>query len=371
MIQRLATKPLADIRPTPVFSQTPFWGKIKHQQGFEPITVGYSIAQKAIDPHITTQKILSEDLLILIKHLDAQHCFAYIPYGPKIEPTFEHQGMFLEELSENLKLTLPKNCVFIRYDLKWLNPWAEDHDFFDEVGNWLEPPQDQIQEFRVNFSTEHWNLRKSPVDILPKNTFFVDLTLSDDALLSNMRASTRHKIHKTFKKGIRVESYDASYLPNWYELYQETANRHHLSLQKPDFFRELLESQTEIDPNTSVKLLMADYEGQFLAAMFLLLSHQRATYLYGASTIALKHLKPTYALQWTAIKLAKSAGCTEYDLFGAAPNRFKSHPLHGIHHYKKGFGGKLYHRMGCWDYPFEPQRYQLIKAQEKHKSDLV
>jgi hypothetical protein len=27
-----------------------------------------------------------------------------------------------------------------------------------------------------------------------------------------------------------------------------------------------------------------------------------------------------------------------------------AHPLYGLYRFKTGFGGTLFHRMGCWDY---------------------
>lgn len=72
----------------------------------------------------------------------------------------------------------------------------------------------------------------------------------------------------------------------------------------------------------------------------------------------------SYALQWESIRIAKEWGCTEYDMFGSAPNLKQTHPLHGVHVYKKGFGGNLYHRMGCWDYPFNKKLYDLYRQQE-------
>lgn len=57
---------------------------------------------------------------------------------------------------------------------------------------------------------------------------------------------------------------------------------------------------------------------------------------------------PTYALQWCAMQTARRAGCSEYDLFGVAPNADPSHPMHGLYRFKTGFGGQMYHQMGCW-----------------------
>jgi lipid II:glycine glycyltransferase (peptidoglycan interpeptide bridge formation enzyme) len=111
-------------------------------------------------------------------------------------------------------------------------------------------------------------------------------------------------------------------------------------------------------------MLMADFEGEFLSSMFLVLSKNRGTYLYGASSLGHKKLMASYALQWESIRLAKEWGCTEYDMFGSAPNFNRNHPLHGVHVYKKGFGGKLYHRMGCWDYPYNHKLYDVFRFQE-------
>jgi lipid II:glycine glycyltransferase (peptidoglycan interpeptide bridge formation enzyme) len=69
-------------------------------------------------------------------------------------------------------------------------------------------------------------------------------------------------------------------------------------------------------------------------------------------------------LQWEAIQLAKKYGCTEYDLFGTAPNSNPGHPMHGLYRFKSGFGGKAFHRMGCWDYPIDIEKYEIIKSHE-------
>lgn len=72
----------------------------------------------------------------------------------------------------------------------------------------------------------------------------------------------------------------------------------------------------------------------------------------------------TYALQWRAIQEAKAAGCLEYDLFGVSPSADPSHPLYGLYRFKRGFGGELYHRMGCWDYPLDENDYESCAAAE-------
>ncbi|MEG1635655.1 MAG: peptidoglycan bridge formation glycyltransferase FemA/FemB family protein, partial [Rikenellaceae bacterium] len=113
-----------------------------------------------------------------------------------------------------------------------------------------------------------------------------------------------------------------------------------------------------------VKLLIAYVDNVPLAAMFLLISSHRATYLYGASSSVMRNFMPTYAMQWQAIQIAKAYGCSEYDMFGIAPNAELSHPMYGLYKFKSGFGGEIFHQMGCWDYPLKRDEFSLFQACE-------
>ena len=98
--------------------------------------------------------------------------------------------------------------------------------------------------------------------------------------------------------------------------------------------------------------------------MFLVLSAHRATYLYGASSSSMRNLMPTYALQWKAMQIAKKCDCTEYDMFGVSPNPNPSHPMYGLYRFKQGFGGEIFHQLGCWDYPIYYEKYNYFVAKE-------
>ena len=367
MICQLEKKDIEEFKATNILPQTPFWGRVKSNQGFIPKGFELTISKDVLVSTANSVEKKEEDLLVLIKYVDSTTCFAYVPYGPKLEPAFENQGVFLEQLSESIKPYLPANCIFIRYDLAWENQWAVEEDYFDDLGNWIGPPPSKTQEYRVNFNTINGNLHKSIEDHLPKNTFFLDLTLTEKELLYNMRYNTRYNVRKANEKGFRVREYGIEHLGEWYKLYLETANRHNMAIPNEEYFATILKNQDNSKKGVTIKMLMADIDGQFLSSMFLGLSKTRGTYLYGASTSSKNKLMASYALQWESIRLAKEWGCTEYDLFGSAPNLNKNHPLHGVHIYKKGFGGNLYHRMGCWDYPYHKKLYDVYRVQEIRK----
>ena len=126
-----------------------------------------------------------------------------------------------------------------------------------------------------------------------------------------MKPKTRYNIRLSLRKGVEVRSVGMEGLPVWYELYTETALRNDLTLNDFSYFQSMFASKMECsDSDVNVQFLIVYYDGMPLAAMFLVLSAYRATYLYGASSSASRNVMPTYALQWEAIQIAKALAPT-------------------------------------------------------------
>jgi lipid II:glycine glycyltransferase (peptidoglycan interpeptide bridge formation enzyme) len=347
-------KPTQELIATPVPQQTPFWALFKRNLGMRAA---------AFDIHAST--VGSDDLLILYQHVGDDQFIGYVPYGPTLSPDDHEKGELLEELSETLRSFVRPGCIALRYDLMWESPWAKEQDYFTPEGLWLGPPQPRSQEIRMNFSTQNWNLHKAQTDILPSDTFFVDLQGTLEEILARMRSKTRYNIRLSMRRDVMVRSGSRDDLPIWYELYRETCTRNGIFLHDQSFFLSLFETDRyNRSRDQRVELLIAEVDGIPAAAMFLLYSASRATYLYGASSHLFRERMPAYALQWEAIQRAKRSGCRFYDLFGTAPTSDPSHPMHGLHRFKKGFGGQEYHQMGCWDYPLDVPRYTLYQTTE-------
>ena len=307
---------------------------------------------------------LGVDFILFFQYLNQEDYLAYVPYGSEVEPSENNQGAFLEELSEILKSYLPKNCIALRYDLNWESHWCKEEDF-DEDGTWIGLPKSEFQEIKLNYGTCNRNLRKANTNILPANTIVLDLTQKESDLLQRMKPKTRYNIKLALRKGVEVRSMGIEGLKIWYDLYHETALRNGLFINDYLYFETMFASKMEGEDNeVKVQLLVAYYDGIPLSAMFLVLSSYRATYLYGASSSQMRNVMSTYALQWKAIQIAKANNCFEYDMFGIAPSPNPSHPMYGLYKFKQGFGGEIYHQLGCWDYPIEEDKYNYFSACE-------
>jgi lipid II:glycine glycyltransferase (peptidoglycan interpeptide bridge formation enzyme) len=365
MIHDFRKKDIEEVFRTPIVQQTAFWSEVKRRMGISTIACNFMVPASGISGEVRTESNITSDILVVLRQLDQNHSIAYVPYGPELEPSDEFRGVFLEELSECLRSQLPDDCIMIRYDLAWESFWAREEDAFTPEGIWLGPPAHRLQELRFNFATHNHNLRKAQSNILPSNTIFLDLRKDEASLLQSMKPKTKYNIGLSQRRGVTVNVAGTENLSLWYSLYTETARRNRFYLHNIEYFRAVLTSTAENTQSPAeVFLLIAEYEKEPLAAMFLVITGNRGTYLYGASSSRMRNHMATYALQWKAITIAKERGCTEYDMFGISPNPDPDHPMYGLYRFKTGFGGEIHRSMGCWDYPLDSTFYSYFTASE-------
>jgi len=366
MLTYIQNKEIEQLYTTPIVQQTAFWSVVKKKLGATTLAINFNSRKSDLyNIPQSEDDVIVSDVLVIVRYIDQNHSIAYVPYGPELQPDDEFQGLFLEELSECIRSFLPKNCIMIRYDLCWESYWAKEQNYFDPDGNWIGEPQISTQEMRFNFNTVNWNFKKTSSNILPSNTIYVDLNKDIDEILATMKPKTRYNIGLAERRGIVVKSSGIENIDIWYKLYQETAQRNHILTNDIKYFRAVLSAKTnDMRSPAEVKLLIAEYNNQPLAAMFLIITGNRGTYLYGASSSENRNLMATYALQWEAIKISKASGCTEYDMFGVSPNPDPKHPLYGLYRFKTGFGGEIYHSLGCWDYPLDVEKHRHLIALE-------
>ncbi|MGM0423572.1 MAG: lipid II:glycine glycyltransferase FemX [Thermodesulfobacteriota bacterium] len=356
MTVEIEPKSQKELFPSRFLQQTAFWGRLKQHLG---------CSSQAFDIYPGSGKKPKGDFLVLLRWIQERQCMAYVPFGPELLPDPERRGPWLEAVCEGLRPQLPEDCLFLRFDLPWYSPWTQDPERYSADNVWLGQPRTRVREMRMNFDTNYWNLRKACTDLLPTDTVILDLRQNLEEILAGMKPKTRYNIRLARRRKVQIREAGPEELPLWYSLYQETANRHGMLLDSLDYFRAVLgTSASDCASPGQVRLLLAELQGQPVAGILIALSGNRATYLYGASSAAQRDCMAPYALQWQAIQLAKEQGCLDYDLFGISPNPDPSHPMYGLYRFKTGFGGRIVHRQGCWDYPLDQERYELCRSSE-------
>lgn len=346
----LKPKTMESLVPTDIFFQTAYWGHVKSQLGWKP---------RAFDFRSSSGQ--QGDVLVLIRPIGRNMAGAYVPQGPEAGPDQQEYGPFLEALSQSMIEHFDSTVSFIRYDLPWESPYARD------AGNkevWSGHPASRLRELRMNIGTLNWALRKATMDLTVADALVVDLARNEDEILAAMKPKTRYNIRLAQKKGVTVLQASIEMLPLFYKLYLETADRNGFLPGSYRHFSALF-STIPCNPKApEILFLIAARAQAVLAGAIIAISGRQAFYLHGASSGQGRNLMGSYAVHWEAIKLVRKKGCLSYDMGSVSPVADPNHPFYGMYRFKTGFGGKIVHRNGTWDYPFNRRGYRAFRNYE-------
>jgi lipid II:glycine glycyltransferase (peptidoglycan interpeptide bridge formation enzyme) len=214
------------------------------------------------------------------------------------------------------------------------------------------------QELTNALTSRGWRFSNEQVQF--KNTVLIDLTGSEEDWMSRMKQKTRYNIRLAQRSDVNVRQGRLDDLPNLYHMYAQTAARDGFILREENYYSRLWKNF--IDAEFAVPLI-AEVEGEAVAALILFVFGDTAWYFYGMSTTNQREKMPNYLLQWEAMRIAKTLGCTIYDLWGA-PDTFEgADSMSGVFRFKEGLGGVLHRTIGAWDFsnrPFTYFVYQVI-----------
>lgn len=207
--------------------------------------------------------------------------------------------------------------------------------------------------------------RPSSHFIQPPRTLLLSLDSSEDQILSRMKQKTRYNIRLAYKKGVVVRK--TQDVQRFFDLIQITGERNEFEVHSLDYYRKAYEV---FSPLGFCELFFAEYEGTLLAAVMVFMYGNRAWYFYGASSHEHRNLMAAYAVQWEAIRWARSKGCLVYDLWGVpdqdletleAEFQHRNDGLWGVYRFKRGFGGDLKRAIGAWDRVYIPFLYRIYR----------
>jgi len=225
----------------------------------------------------------------------------------------------------------------------------------------FEPDLWEGNEVNSNLRITNHKLRISPHNIQPPRTIIVGIKENEEEILARMKQKTRYNIRLAEKKGVTVRAWND--IESFHRMMFLTGERDGFGIHSREYYQRAYEL---LHPKGMGELLLAEYEGKPLAALFVARNGNRAYYLYGASTDEERNRMPTYLLQWEAMKWAKAHGCKEYDLWGVpdedeatleADFEKRQAGLWGVYRFKRGFGGELKRARQAIDRVYNPLLY--------------
>lgn len=200
----------------------------------------------------------------------------------------------------------------------------------------------------------HWV--RSAEQIQFRNTVWIDLSGTENDWLERMKQKTRYNLRLAERKGVVVRHGSARDFPLLYRMYAQTSVRDGFVIRSEDYYTQVWQNFTS---QGAALPLIAEVEGEPVAALFLFWYARRAWYLYGMSTELHREKMPNYLLQWEAMRLAKSKGCEVYDLWGAPDIFDETDSMWGVYKFKEGLGGFVVRTSGAWDFVARPFLFSL------------
>lgn len=310
--------------PHSPFLQSWAWGEFQSSLGNQVIRIGV----------LDGKKLTGAAQLLLMKRRLAN--FIYVPFGPAVN--WNKPAPVEPLLQEIVKVAKEKQVDYVRID-----PPVEKESLLEKVL--------AGQGFRTASST-----------VQVEVGWILDLSRSEDELLSAMRKTTRYLVRKADRLKVKIElTTDSSKFKLLLDLIHHTAKRQRNFFPQSDSY---LQTQFEnLAEANLAKLYLAYHQKELLAAAVILNYGDSYTYLHSGSVAS--PIPASYLLQWQVIKDAKKDGKSYYDFWGIAPEGIKNHPWAGVSLFKTGFGGSKLTYTGTWDRPLS-WRYQLVRIIETY-----
>lgn len=305
--------------------QTPEWAEFKKSQGWEILNLG--------------------EIFIHKRSLPLGQNFLYLPEvsASDISP---------QQIEELKKITKNNRSVFTRLELI---------DRFNENSYKL------IRSFGFNKAFEQ---------VQPKWRQIINLGLSEEEILAQMKSKGRYNIRVAERHEIRIKNLelrikngetdlDSKFLllNSFYKLYTETVKREGITGRSLKYFTDMLDSFSETD---YLEIYIASYKNEPVAGALVSFYEGVASYLYGGSSREHKEVMAPYLMHWKITKDAKARGVKTYDLLGRdAPETVGKWA--GVTRFKEQFGGEAVEILGSFDYVNKPAMYKLFRVAERFR----
>ena len=342
--------------PNPHFLQTYEWGQVKAKYGWSPLYAVWDADGKwkiEGDPSLLPTFHSPVAAALILKRQIIRNGFAarlsvlYSPKGPLLD--WENESLRNRVLDDLQSFAKKQGAIFLKLDpdvvLGRGVPQGED-----------DAPENSGQIVMSELKRRGWGYSSDQIQF--KNTVLIDLNLPEEEMLARMKQKARYNVRLAEKKGVSLRIGTLDDLSLLYKMYAETSVRDGFVIRDEGYYKTVWtlfmnSSQPTCEP------IIAEVDGEAVAAIFVFYFAGRAYYVYGMSRNLHREKMPTYLLQWEAMKRAKVRGCTVYDLWGAPEDFDESDSMWGVYRFKEGLGGKVVRTLGAWDFAPSPLWYKM------------
>ena len=199
--------------PLPHLLQTWEWSQVKARYGWEqlPFVWNHPLSPASAAP-VAAALVLKRS--VAVAGFAKKMCVLYIPKGPNLD--WNDVNLRKRVLGDLQSLARQQGAIFVKLDPDVL------------LGTGIPETPDSIessdgQALGAELVLSGWKFSKDQIQF--RNTVLVDLTVSEEQMLTRMKQKTRYNIRLAQKKGVSVRVGTDADFPLLYKMYAETSVR--------------------------------------------------------------------------------------------------------------------------------------------------
>ncbi len=228
-------------------------------------------------------------------------------------------------------------------------------------------PQLPLSDKSINLMRE-LGLRKAPMYLSVEYAGILDLSESEEEILTNASQGFRRKLRKAEKSEIEITAdNDEESIEEFCKLEKKHAERQKYVAFSSSFLKKQFEAFRE---NNEVLIYTAKKDGEILAQNFMIFYGPEASYHYGVSSELGTKYSAAPLLHMAAMNEARKRGCIRYNLWGIVGPEETSHRFYGVSEFKRSFGCAELKYTPAHDMILNPLKYQVNKFVETARKKI-
>lgn len=195
------------------------------------------------------------------------------------------------------------------------------------------------------------------------NTIYIHIAKDTEKMLSLLNQKTRHAINRARRDGLAVKQVEVNdkNCKVMLGLMKETMSGRGVLMRDDAYYIDYWKTYAEANQG---ELFVAYDADRPIAAAYILVYGNKATYKDGGSTREKSIYGASHALQWSIVESLSKRKITSYDLCGSPPASEignPKHPHYGIGLFKSGFNKEVTEYVGVYDIPVNNLKYDIWK----------
>lgn len=195
----------------------------------------------------------------------------------------------------------------------------------------------------------------APMHEHAEDTHLLDLSLSEEELLQNIKKKDRYYINRAIKEWVKIRIDNSmDHINTLIKMHQKHASRINWKNKYQPFSEKFIKNLYKVFCE-DIYTISASYQWEIESILMTIKFWKNCVYYIAASNIRHPKFSPNYLCQWSAITNAKKHSCTIYNFWWVSPDDNPKHPISWVTQFKRKFAWYDYSLLHAQDLVLSPK----------------